>query len=144
MKKSVFLFILAAMFVSCQESVEPTNPEESKGTIDISIKGLMGEYTQADAAKASPVYIVLPSWEAGNIVYVYDGAQCLGSLIVSSVIRAKCTGLNADIAITSATLSNVNTTCKLTLSGNAAPAVAGDVKGVYSSSRRAFGRVHGW
>ncbi len=218
--KTTFRTILCAAAVmlaaaSCQKSVEPANPvEEGKGTIDIRVNGLMGEYTQVDATKSELVNTVRVSWKAGDVVYVYDGAQCLGSLIASldgtedryallstddthtvsapasgakltlvhspllteapdvsegaisislasqsgtkapfvayatldytgttitnaivpfkfatSVIKINCTGLKANTAITSATLSNVNTACKLTLSGTAAPTVSGSTNG---------------
>ena len=47
----------------------------------------------------------------------------------TSVIKVNCTGLKPGTAITSATLSNVNTECKLTLSGDKAPVVAGGTNG---------------
>ena len=206
--------VLAA--VSCQESIETANPvEEDKGTIDICVNGLMGEYTQVDATKAELVNTVRVSWKGGETVYVYDGTQCLGSLAASlegtedryailstdgshtvstpavgtttltlvyspllteapavsndaisislasqsgekapfvafatldytgttitnavvpfkfatSVIKVNCTGLKANTAINKARLSNVNTVCKLTLSGSAAPSVSGDANG---------------
>ena len=207
--------VLAA--VSCQESIETANPvEEDKGTIEVRINGLMGEYTQVDATKAELVNTVRVSWKGGETVYVYDGTQCLGSLAASlegtedryailstdgshtvstpavgtttltlvyspllteapavnddgaisislasqsgekapfvafatldytgttitnavvpfkfatSVIKVNCTGLKANTAINKARLSNVNTVCKLTLSGSAAPSVSGDANG---------------
>ena len=174
----------------------------------------MGEYTQVDATKSSLVNTVRVSWENGDIVYVYDGTQCLGSLVASidgtedryailstdknhtvtaptagtkltlvhspllteapavsdgaisislanqngtkapfvayatldytgtnitnaivpfkfatSVIKVNCSGLKASTAITSVTLSNVNTVCNLTLSGDKEPVVAGGTNG---------------
>ena len=47
----------------------------------------------------------------------------------TSVIKMNCTGLKPGTAITSATLSNVNTECKLTLFGDKAPVVAGGTNG---------------
>ena len=47
----------------------------------------------------------------------------------TSVIKMNCTGLKPGTTITSATLSNVNTACKLTLSGSAAPTVSGGTNG---------------
>ena len=220
MKKTIRTILCAAAVVmaavSCQKSIEPSNPtEEGKGTIDICVNGLMGEYTQVDSTKASLVNNVRVSWEGGETIYVYDGTQCLGSLAASlegtedryallstddthivntpasgtttltlvysplltetptvnageisvslasqtgemapfvayatldytgttitdtvvpfkfatSVIKVNCTGLTASAAITSATLSNVNTACKLTLSGTSAPSISGAVNG---------------
>ena len=204
--------------VSCQKSAEPVQTtEEGKGTIDIRVNGLMGEYSQVDATKAELVNTVRVSWVGGETVYVYDGTKCLGSLKASlegdedryailstdgsthkvstpaqgtttltlvyspllteapavsndaisislasqsgektpfvafatleytgttiknavvpfqfaaSVIKVNCTGLKPGTAITSATLSNVNTACKLTLSGSDAPTVSGGTNGI--------------
>ena len=219
MKKTIRTILYAVVFavlaVSCQKEINGVEPEtNTKETIEISINGLMGEYTQVDATKSELVNTVRVSWKAGDVVYVYDGTQCLGSLIASldgtedryallstddthtvsapasgtkltlvhspllteapavsegaisislasqsgekapfvayatleytgttitnavvpfkfatSVIKVNCTGLKPGTAITSATLSNVNTECKLTLSGTAAPSVSGDING---------------
>ena len=220
MKKTIRTILCVAAFavlaVSCQKEMEINEVEpNTKGTIEISVNGLMGEYTQVDAAKASLVNNVRVSWEGGETVFVFDGTECLGSLVASldgtedryallstdtdhrvkapatgttkltlvyspllteapavsegaisisfanqngtkapfvayatldytgtnitnavvpfqfatSVIKVNCTGLKASTAITSATLSNVNTVCKLTLSGSAAPTVSGGTNG---------------
>lgn len=218
MKKTIKTILctlaLAVLAVSCQKEINEVEPN-TKNTIEISINGLMGEYTQVDATKSSLVNTVRVSWENGDIVYVYDGTQCIGSLVASidgtedryailstdenhtvtapaagtkltlvhspllteapavsegaisislatqnstkapfvayatldynneesinnaivpfkfatSVIKVNCTGLYANTTIDNATLSNVNTACKLTLSGTAAPTVAGDANG---------------
>ena len=77
--------VLAA--VSCQKSIEPSNPVEEgseiidiRKTINIRVNGLMGEYTQVDATKAELVNTVRVSWKGGETVYVFDGVKCLGSL----------------------------------------------------------------
>lgn len=214
--------------VSCQESIEIVQPaEEGKGTIDISVSGLMGEYTQVDATRSVLVNNVRVAWAAGDVVYVFDGSKYLGKLTASldkkadgltdedryaklggtisapsttpcvlslvhsslmtepeagaavselsidmsaqstatvpfvayatleytgttitdvvvpfqfatSVIKVNCTGLKANTAITSATLDNVNTECKLTLSGSAAPTVSGDVIGTITRTDDAY------
>ena len=220
MKKTIRTILCVAAFavlaVSCQKEMEINEFEpNTKGTIEISVNGLMGEYTQVDAAKASLVNNVRVSWEGGETVFVFDGTECLGSLVASldgtedryallstdtdhtvkapatgttkltlvyspllteapavsegaisislanqngtkapfvayatldytgtnitnavvpfqfatSVIKVNCTGLKASTAITSATLSNVNIACKLTLSGDKAPVVAGGTNG---------------
>ena len=204
---------------SCTKSAEPATPaEEGKGTIDICVNGLMGEYTQQDGVKSSLVNNVRVAWAAGDVVYVFDGSNYLGKLsaaldkkadgltdedryaklggtisapsttpcvlslvhsslmtepetgvavselsidmsaqstatapfvayatleytgttiknavvpfqFATSVIKVNCTGLKPGTAITSATLSNVNTACKLTLSGDKAPVIAGGTNG---------------
>ena len=222
MKKTIRIILCAAAFavlaVSCQKEINGFEPvANTKETIEISINGLMGEYTQADATKASLVNNVRVSWEGDETVYVFDGVKCLGSLAASldgdedryallstdgdshtiikpaegtskltlvhspllteapevndgaisislanqtgakvpfvawatldynneetitdalvpfkfatSVVRVNCAGLKAFTAVEKATLSNVNTSCRLTLSGTAAPAASGDVNG---------------
>ena len=63
----------------------------------------------------------------------YTGESITDAIVpfqfATSVIKVNCTGLEANTAITSATLSNVNTACKLTLSGSAAPTVSGGTNG---------------
>ena len=220
MKKTIRTILYAAVFavlaVSCQKEIIGVEPEtNTKETIEISINGLMGEYTQVDGTKAELVNTVRVSWKGGETVYVFDGVKRLGSLKASlegaedryallstddthtvstpasgttaltlvysplltktptvnageisvslanqngtkapfvayatldyigtnitnavvpfqfatSVIKVNCTGLKPGTAITSATLSNVNTECKLTLSGDKAPVVAGGTNG---------------
>ena len=204
----------AVLAVSCQKEINEVEPN-TKDNLEISINGLMGEYTQVDATKAELVNTVRVSWKGDETVFVFDGTECIGSLVASldgtedryallstdtdhtvkapasgtttltlvyspllteapavnegaisislanqngtkapfvayatldytgttitdalvpfkfatSVIKVNCTGFLANTAINNATLSNVNTACKLTLSGTAAPTVAGDVNG---------------
>ena len=85
MKKTIRTILCAAacvvMAVSCHNEVDGTGSVSSTGkTVEISINGLMGEYTQADATKASLVNNIRVSWEGGEKVYVFDGTKCLGSL----------------------------------------------------------------
>ena len=59
---------------------------------------------------------------------------------------SNCTGLKPGTAITSATLSNVNTACKLTLSGTGAPTVTGDINGTITRTGDTYfaaGKVNG-
>ena len=73
---------LAVLVVSCQKEINEVETN-TKETIDISINGLMGEYTQIDATKASLVNTVRVSWEGDETVFVFDGTECLGSLVAS-------------------------------------------------------------
>ena len=225
MKKTIRTILYAAVFavlaVSCQKEINGVEPKTgNKETIEISINGLMGEYTQVDATKSELVNTVRVSWKGGETVYVYDGTQCLGSLVASlegdedryallstdashtvstpasgttkltlvhspllteapavsegaisislasqastkapfvayatldytstaitdalvpfkfatSVIKVNCSGLKANTAIDNATLNNVNTACKLTLSGTGEPTVSGDVNGIITKT----------
>ena len=93
-------------------------PSVSGGAVSISLAGQSGEKTPFVA------YATLD----------YKGETTITGVVVpfkfaTSVIKVNCTGLKANTAITSATLANVNTECKLTLSGSAAPTVSGDVNG---------------
>ena len=72
----------AVLAVSCQKENNEVEPN-TKETIEISINGLMGEYTQVDATKASLVNTVRVSWEGDETVFVFDGTECLGSLVAS-------------------------------------------------------------
>ena len=73
--------VFAALAVSCQKEIEESEPVPgTRGTLEISIGGLMGEYTQVDATKSELVNTVRVAWEGKESVYVYDGTTCLGSL----------------------------------------------------------------
>ena len=85
MKNTIRTILCTAYFavlaVSCQKGIEEVEPVSNTiGTIEISINGLMGEYTQVDATKASLVNTVRVAWEGGESVYVYDETSCLGYL----------------------------------------------------------------
>ena len=230
MKKTIRTIICMAAFavlaVSCQKETGEVEPvANTKETIEFSINGLMGEYNQIDATKSELVNTVRVSWKDGDIVYVYDGTQCLGSLVASldengddryallstdgthtvtapaagtkltlvhspllteapaviegaisislanqngekapfvayatldynneesinkafvpfkfatSVIKVNCTGLKANTAIVQATLDNVNTACKITLSGTADPTVTGAVNGTITRTNDTY------
>ena len=88
MKKSIRTILHAAAFavlaVSCQKENDEVVPiANTSETIEISINGLMGEYTQVDGTKASLVNTVRVSWEGDETVFVFDGTECLGSLTAS-------------------------------------------------------------
>ena len=76
--------LLAMAFVSCNKDITLQEIEqESAGTISVSVDGIMGEYAQGNETKAGLVSTTRVSWSAGDKVYVYDGASCLGELTVS-------------------------------------------------------------
>ena len=72
----------------------------------------------------------------------YTGTTITNAVVpfkfATSVIKVNCTGLKANTAIDKATLDNVNTECKLTLSGSAAPTVSGDVNGTITRTGDAY------
>lgn len=220
MKTTIRTIICAATAmlaaVSCQKSIDTANRIDegigNNGTIDICVNGLMPEYSASEVTKSELVNTVRVSWSGGESVYVFDGTQCLGSLVASldgtenryaklstdgnhtvkepvagttkltlvhsplltaapavtggkisislanqnsatapfvafatleytgtdikntvvpfqfatSVVKVNCTGLNANTAISQASLSNVNTACLLELKADAAPNVKGE------------------
>ena len=71
--------LLAA--TSCQK--EETPAAQTGETISISIQGAIGDFTPADGVKATTESVIRVMWEAGDKVYVYDGASNLGELTVS-------------------------------------------------------------
>ena len=102
-------------------------PSVSGGAVSISLAGQSGEKTPFVA------YATLD----------YKGETTITGVVVpfkfaTSVIKVNCTGLKANTAITSATLDNVKTKCKLTLSGSAAPTVSGDVNGTITRTGDAY------
>ena len=92
-------------------------PAVSGGAISISLAGQSGK-------KAPFVAFATLEYTSTTIKNVVVPCQ-----FATSVIKVNCTGLKASTAITSATLSNVNTVCKLSLSGAGVQNVSGDVNG---------------
>lgn len=91
-----------------------------KGAISISLA------KQMDAAPPFVIYATLD----------YDGAETVTIIntvvpfkLATSLITVNCAGLEPGKAVKCAKLTNVNTVCKLTLSGTDAPAISGDVNG---------------
>lgn len=94
-----------------------------KGAISISLA------RQIDAAPPFVIYATLD----------YDGAETVTIIntvvpfkLATSLITVNCAGLEPGKAIKCAKLTNVNTVCKLTLSGTDVPAISGDVNGTIS------------
>lgn len=96
--------------------------------------------TEAPAISEGVVSISLSNQSSPKVPFVayatldYNNETAITNLVVpfkfaTSVIKVNCTGLKANTAITSATLSNVNTACKLTLSGTDAPTITGYANG---------------
>ena len=95
--------------------------------------------TEAPAVSNDAISISLASQSGTKAPFVayatidYTGTTITDALVpfqfATSVIKVNCTGLKANTAITSAKLSNVNTACKLTLSGAGVQNVSGDVNG---------------
>ena len=98
-------------------------PAVSEGAISISLA------RQMDAALPFVIYATLD----------YDGAETVSIIntvvpfkLATSLITVNCAGLEPGKTIKYAKLGNVNTVCKLTLSGTDAPAISGDVNGTIS------------
>ncbi|MBQ0024974.1 MAG: hypothetical protein KBT00_04545, partial [Bacteroidales bacterium] len=104
--------------------------------------------TEAPAVNEGAISISLANQNGTKAPFVayatldYIGTTITDALVpfkfATSVIRVNCTGLKAGTAIDNATLSNVNTACKLSLSGTAAPTVAGDVNGTITRTGDAY------
>lgn len=95
--------------------------------------------TEAPAVSEGAISISLANQNGTKAPFVayatldYTGTNITNAVVpfqfATSVIKVNCTGLKPGTAITSATLSNVNTACKLTLSGDKVPVVAGGTNG---------------
>ena len=104
--------------------------------------------TEAPAVNDGAISISLASQSGEKAPFVafatldYTGTTITNAVVpfkfATSVIKVNCTGLKPGTAITSATLDNVNTKCKLTLSGSAAPTVSGDVNGTITRTGDAY------
>lgn len=69
---------MAAMTFSCTKEINENVLRTDKGTISVSVAGLMGEYIPE--TKSELVNTVRVAWKGGETVYVYDEASCLGTL----------------------------------------------------------------
>ena len=95
-------------------------PAVSEGAISISLA------RQMDAALPFVIYATLDYYgsEAISIINTFVPFK-----LATSLITVNCAGLEPGKTIKYAKLGNVNTVCKLTLSGTDAPAISGDVNG---------------
>lgn len=104
--------------------------------------------TKAPTVNDGAISISLASQSGAKAPFVayatleYTGTTIKNAVVpfkfATSVIKVNCTGLKPGTAITSATLSNVNTECKLTLSGDKAPVVAGGTNGTITRTGDAY------
>ncbi|MCQ2094760.1 MAG: hypothetical protein MJY81_07195 [Bacteroidaceae bacterium] len=104
--------------------------------------------TEAPTVSGGAISVSLASQSGEKAPFVafatldYTGTTITNAVVpfkfATSVIKVNCTGLKPGTAITSATLDNVNTKCKLTLSGSAAPTVSGDVNGTITRTGDAY------
>lgn len=95
--------------------------------------------TEAPTVSGGAISVSLASQSGAKAPFVayatldYTGTTITDVVVpfqfATSVIKVNCTGLKAKTAIDKATLSNVNTVCKLTLSGTGAPTVSGVTNG---------------
>lgn len=72
---------MAVMTFSCTKEINENVLSTNRGTISVSIAGLMGEYTTV--TKSELVNSVRVAWKGGDKVYVYDESSCLGELVAA-------------------------------------------------------------
>lgn len=81
------LAFMAAMSSSCSKeecnALFQNNTNEERGTISVSVSGMIGEFANGEGAKAGMVNSVRVKWAAGDKVYAYDAENSLGELEVS-------------------------------------------------------------
>lgn len=73
--------MMTMVLSSCNK--EKVFEQESNGTISVSVNGILGEYSHDNDTKSALVNTTRVKWVADDEVYVYDGANCLGTLTVS-------------------------------------------------------------
>ncbi len=76
------LALCAAMTVSCSKE-NSLAVQDHQGTISVEVSGILGEYSTVADTKAGLASNIRVKWTAGDVVYAFDGATCLGSLTVS-------------------------------------------------------------
>lgn len=94
-----------------------------KGAISISLA------RQIDATPPFVIYATLDYYGAETVTIINT---VVPFKLATSLITVNCAGLEPGKAVKCAKLTNVNTVCKLTLSGTDTPAISGDVNGTIS------------
>ena len=77
--RTAMTVMLAVVAVACSSDEEQPIPE-SRGTVRVSINGIINGYTPQDATRAIAQNVVRIMWQGGETVYVYEGTKYLGSL----------------------------------------------------------------
>ncbi len=77
------LAVVAASLVSCAKETFKENVIPAGEKIQVAVGGSIGEFAPSDATKANAASVVKVTWEATDVVYVYDGSACLDSLEVT-------------------------------------------------------------
>ena len=122
--------------LSTDDTHTVSTPASGTTTLTLVYSPLLTETPTVNAGEISVSLASQNGEKAPFVAYAtldYTGTTITDAVVpfqfATSVIKVNCTGLKPGTAITSATLSNVNTICKLTLSGNKAPVVAGGTNG---------------
>ena len=120
-----FAAVALAALVSCAKEEFKENAIPAGESIEVSLSGHIGEFTPADATKATAESVVRVTWGSGDKVYVYDGGNAsIGTLTVTPDEN------NASYAMLSGTITaSAASPSKLTLvyvkGATEAPAIAG-------------------
>lgn len=77
--RTAMAVMLAVMAVACSNDEEQPL-SECRGTVRVSIDGIINGYTTQDATRAVAQNVVRIMWVGGETVYVYEGTECLGPL----------------------------------------------------------------
>lgn len=88
MKKTLhiisFAAVALALLSSCAKEQFKENAIPAGEPIEVSLNGLIGEFTPADATKATAESVVRVTWGEGDKVFVYDGSNAsIGTLTVT-------------------------------------------------------------
>ena len=139
MKKTLHIITFAAVAIatlaSCAKEEFTENAIPAGEPIEVSLNGQIGDFTPADATKATAESVVRVTWGSGDKVYVYDGGNAsIGTLTVTPDDN------NASYAMLSGTIkASAASPSKLTLvyvkGATAAPDIAGGKISVDLSSQ---------
>ena len=139
MRKALHIIAFAAVAIaalaSCAKEEFKENAIPAGEPIEVSLNGLIGDFTPADATKATAESVVRVTWGSGDKVYVYDGGNAsIGTLTVTPDNN------NASYAMLSGTITASSASpSKLTLvyvkGATEAPAISGGKISVDLSSQ---------
>ena len=129
--------VAIAALTSCAKEQFKENAIPAGEKIQVSINGQIGEFTPADATKATAESVVRVTWGEGDKVYVYDGSNAsIGTLTVTpDNNNASYAMLSGTITASSASPAPTKLTLVYVKGATEAPAIAGGKISVDLSSQ---------
>lgn len=78
--KIIIASVASVLATACAKEVEQVPQVEKRGTVEVSLEGIINGYTSQEDTKASAQTVVRILWAGGEQVYAYEGSEYLGTL----------------------------------------------------------------